>query len=227
MRRHHRFYTVTLLTISMAAGQTAGAAAQTPTDRRTTIGASVFLEMPSFGYSDPGFDEGGPRGLSPGVSIHISRALSNRVGVGLEIDFAAAHVWRGTYPWASETMSVNLPRVTYSRFDTFSPVLMYRIGATGGWTFNADGGLAFAHVRSGDVKPPFPPAPSDPLVPTATEVSYSVGVTAGVGAQLDATRRLAFVASVRVTSLSFFAQRGYHESHGFVIRPGAGIRLKF
>jgi hypothetical protein len=222
MTRRHRPCTLTILALAMAAGlHPAEAAAQTLTDRRTSIGASLFFEAPFFGRMDTIFDQGGPRGLSPGVSVRIARVLSSRVGIGLEIDLVAAHIWRGADPtFVNETDLVDLPRVQTFRFDTYSPVLTYRLGSIGRWAFDVAGGVAFAHIRNGDVKAMHPVLDGD-LPPTATDVAYTVGITTGLNAQWHAMRRLTVVTDVRATSLSFSGFRG------FVIRPGVGIRFAF
>ena len=222
MTRLHSFGTVTILTIAMAMVHAAEAAAQMPTDRRTSIGASVYFEVPAFSHLNTPSNEGGPSGLSPGVSVHVDRMLTSRVGVGLEVDLSAAHDWRGTVP-TGETESIFLPRVQSFRFNTFSPVIRYQIASAGRWEFVVSGGLAFAHIRTADERGMFS-KPDPDLEAVENTVDYSVGLTTGFSVQLRATDRLTFVADVRATSLSF---AGYTIEQGFVIRSGAGMRFRF
>ena len=213
---------ITLLTTALATMHAAGAAAQTPTDRATSIGASVYFEAPSFGHLGISGDNR-LRGVSAGVSVQIHRALTNQVRVGVEMDFAAAHVWRGPMPVSVNEDVVDLPAVQSFRFTTFSPVVSFKVGSTTRWEFLVSGGLVFTHAETGGATTTLP-ASSTELEPTPTAVSYTVGFTTGFSAGFRATPSLTVVADLRVAAVSFDLNALVR---GLLIRPGVGIRFNF
>ena len=216
-------YVITLLTAALATIQAAAAAAQTPADRPTSIGASMYFEVPSFGHLDV-YGDDRLRGVSPGVSVQVHRALTNRVRVGVEMDFAGRHTWRGTLPTPLDSGEiVDLPAVQSFRFTTFSPVLSFTVGSTDRWEFMVNGGLAFAHVETGKATATVP-APTTEVEPTPIGVSYTVGFTTGFSAGFRATRSLTLVADMRVASVSFDLNA---LARGLLIRPGVGVRFNF
>jgi hypothetical protein len=223
-----------LRTILMAGVLATAATAHAQSD--AYVAATAFADVRGFGssrdivYYSGGDGDGSLSGVAAGGGLRIGTFLHPRVSLEVSLDAGAKKTVDVAYP-AGTARSLSAS----TEFFSAGATLGYHVPTRGRVHLGYRGGVAF--IR-GTYRSPYPyyvlAAASSTTVaetlPTAiylppiiTERRLATGLTLGMEAAVDLTKRIAVVPEIRMTTFS----QPFDGPAVFLIRPGVGVRWAF
>jgi hypothetical protein len=211
------------------------------------VAGAAFADIRAFGSSRDivyygATEDDSLSGAAAGGGLRIGTFLHPRISLEVAIDAAARksvdvsnpYYILATYPVGG------VPEVKAStEFLTVGATLGYHPPTNRRVHFGYRGGVAFirgvyqtpypgyyalaAVTSSIALPPPYPTTIYPPPFTMVTERQLSVGLTLGMEAAVDVTKRIAVVPEIRLTTFS----RPYDGPTVFLIRPGVGVRWTF
>ena len=210
------------------------------------VGGAAFADIREFGVSRDavyyGTTDASANGAAAGGGLRIGTFLHPRISLEISVDAAAKktvdvsdpYLILATYPVgfapdlkaSAEFLTVGVT-LGYHPPTTRRVHLGYRGGVAfirGVYRSPYPGYYALAAVTSSiELPPPYPTTIYPPPFTMVTERQLSAGLTLGMDAAVDVSKRIAVVPEIRLTTFS----RPYDGPTVFLIRPGVGVRWTF
>ena len=182
-----------ILTLVTAVAVPAAAQAQAPDAPSTWVSVGLSAEHARFshGPTDPPIDD--ISGTQPSLSFGVSRLVTRRVRVGVDIDIGRRHerVLHYELPTLEEILTLR------DRFTTFTAHIGYSLASAGSWTTSATVGVSFTRSQHSSTSAFVPPLTASS---GRTEPLTAVQVVVGPAVGLEVTVRSASAGRCLVTS---------------------------
>ena len=210
------------------------------------VAGAAFADIREFGSSRDavyyGVTDDSASGAAAGGGLKIGTFLHPRVSLEMSVDVAAKKTVDISDPYlilATYPVGLAPDLKASAEFLTVGATLGYHPPTNRRVHFGYRGGVAFirgvyqtpypgyyalaAVTSSIALPPPYPTTIYPPPFTMVTERQLSAGLTLGMEAAVDVTKRIAVVPEIRLTTFS----RPYDGPTVFLIRPGVGVRWTF
>ena len=210
-----------ILTLVTAVAVPAAAQAQAADAPSTWVSVGLSAEHARFshGPTDSPTDDIG--GTQPSLSFGVSRLVTRRVRVGVDIDIGRRHerVLHYEIPTLEEILTLR------DRFTTFTAHIGYSLASAGSWTTSATIGVSFTRSEHSSTSAFVPPlTPSSDRTRPLTSVLVVVGPAVGLEVSRALGERWSVFGDFRVTAVS--GNGLLFQPRGLLLRPGFGLRLR-